>query len=120
MPNHTQEPDFSNYTTGYDPYDAATLSNTISFKNSGPLGDTVAFMAAIKHRCEQAGSKAIIYQHLDILANYEGYVPIHPTQNADGAPVMMNADGWEKLKPLLMAQPYIAGCELWTGQPVDY
>lgn len=82
-------------------------------------GDLIASLAGIKHLCESKGDKAIIYQQLNRPGEYYPNA-FHPIEDDQGRPVCMNEKTFDMLRPLLLAQDYIEGFEVYTGQQVDY
>lgn len=90
----------------------------ISYKHTANSGDLVASLPGLKHIYDTKGLKAIIYQRLNVPANYyEGAK--HPVKTSEGVQVCMNEKQWGLLKPLLESQEYIERCEVWEGQNVD-
>ncbi len=93
----------------------------ITFKHSFNSGDLITVLPGIKHLYEKTGQKAIIYQRLDLPADY-GHNDLHPVKSADGRQVCMNRDMFNMMKPLIEAQQYVERFEVWEGQEaqIDY
>jgi len=89
----------------------------IRVKHFCNLGDAIASLAGLKKYYEITGKKIIFCQQINIAASYyEGAT--HPTLS-DGVQVMMNNRMLEMVTPLLLAQEYIAGVEIYNGQKID-
>ena len=91
----------------------------IIFKHVVNLGDLISVLPGIRHLYETTGKKAIIYQQLHRPGEY--YIGAeHPTKDEKGNAVCFNQQCFDMMKPLLLAQDYIDGFEVYSGQPVDY
>jgi len=85
--------------------------NNISVKHSGPSGDIIHSLPAVKKFAEQNGP-VTYYLGLNKKAfYYEG------AQHPDGDNALTQARA-EMLIPLLEAQPYIEKAAIWTGEKV--
>jgi hypothetical protein len=93
----------------------------LTFKHSFNSGDLISVLPGIKHLCEKNNTKAIVYQRLNLQADY-GHNDPHPVKDNNGRHVCMNEDIFNMMKPLLEAQPYIEKFEIWEGQQamIDY
>lgn len=91
----------------------------ITFKHSFNSGDAITILPGIKSVYQQTGKKAIIYQRLDLPADYS-HNDNHPIKSADGRMVCMNRAMFDMLKPLIEAQEYIERFEVWNGEKVDF
>ena len=94
------------------------MGDTVIFKHSGNAGDIIAAMAGIRQICEKLGRKATLLLRLNTPAFYYSGAPQHPVQDARGQQVMLNRKQYDMLKPLLLAQDYVAGVGIYTGQKV--
>lgn len=90
----------------------------ITFKHSFNAGDLITVLPGIKHICEKNNTKAIVYQRLDLPADY-GHNNPHPTTSG-GKEVCMNMAMFIMMKPLIEAQDYIERFEIWEGQEVKF
>lgn len=91
----------------------------ISVKHSFNSGDLITVLPGIKHLYEETGQKAIIYQRLNLPADYGNNDP-HPVRSEDGRQVCMNETMFKMLKPLIEAQEYVEKFDIWEGQAVDF
>lgn len=95
------------------------MKDFIKFKTSSPAGDLISMLAGIQELCIKLGTKAIIYQRLNMTGI--GYPnAIHPYKNEIGDEVAMNEGMFELLKPLLKEQWYIEDFILYEGQEFNY
>jgi len=94
------------------------MENIITVRHSFNSGDLLTILPGLQKVYRETGRKALIYQRLDLPADY-GHADNHPIKS-NGKMVCMNWQMFELLKPLLEAQEYIAGFEVWRGQPVDF
>lgn len=83
------------------------MSDLITFKHSGTLGDIIASLHTVRAACEKIKRKAKIY-----LVKNMAYTPpaqgvSHPTRNEHGEMVMLNDTVIDMIKPLLLAQSFI-------------
>jgi hypothetical protein len=90
----------------------------ITFKHSFNAGDLITVLPGIKHICEKNNTKAVVYQRLDLPADY-GHNDPHPVASG-GRQVCMNTQIFSMIKPLIEAQGYIDRFEVWEGQQVDF
>lgn len=88
-----------------------TNDKTISFKSSGPSGDLISFLPAVKTACENLGAKADIYMWLDQKAFYYQGAE-HPYES------MFPGYAFDMMKPLIEAQPYVNSFQVWKGQEI--
>lgn len=93
--------------------------NFITFKHSFNSGDLITVLPGIKHLYEKTGQKAIIYQRLDLPADY-GHNDTHPVRSEDGRQVCMNRSMFDMMRPLIEAQEYVERFEIWEGQEVAF
>jgi len=95
------------------------MKECIKFKSSSPAGDLLSMMAGIKQICSELGTKAIIYQRLNMTGiGYHG--AIHPFKNDIGDEVTMNEYMFNVVRPLLIAQDYIKDYIIYEGQEFNY
>lgn len=87
------------------------MNKTISFKCSGPSGDLISFLPAVKTACENLGAKADIYMWLDQKAFYYQGAE-HPYES------MFPGYAFDMMKPLIEAQPYVNSFQVWKGQEI--
>lgn len=90
----------------------------ITFKHSFNAGDLITVLPGIKHICEKNNKKAIVYQRLNLIADY-GHNDMHPV-TSNGRMVCMDDKMFDMLRPLILKQEYIARFEVWSGQDVDF
>lgn len=94
------------------------MPNSIRIKHSFAGGDLITLLPGLRQLYSATGRKIILYQRLNLEVHYyEG--ALHTTQNA-GIPVCMNAEMFERLRPLIEYQEYIEKFEIWEGQPYDW
>jgi len=91
--------------------------NNITYLNSYNSGDLITMLPGIKKQYDKTGRKAIIYQRLDLPANY-GHTDYHPVMS-DNVQVCVNKSMFLKLKPLLESQNYIESYNIFNGEKVD-
>jgi len=84
---------------------------TISFKSSGPSGDLISFLPAVKTACENLGAKADIYMWLDQKAFYYQGAE-HPYES------MFPQHAYDMMKPLIEAQAYVNSFNIWKGEEI--
>lgn len=84
---------------------------TISFKSSGPSGDLISFLPAVKTACENLGAKADIYMWLDQKAFY-----YHGAEHPYDSMFPHKAYVW--MKPLIEAQSYVNSFNIWKGEAI--
>lgn len=91
---------------------------TPRIKHSVNPGDLYAAMGALKKYHDITGRKIIIAQSISTAASYYPGAS-HPTVNSAGVNVTCNESMFNMMKPLIEAQPYIAGFEVYEGQKCD-
>jgi len=83
------------------------------------LGDLVASIAGFQKIYHETGKKVRIFQQIGFPAYYyEGAE--HPTVDSNGQHVSMNEASYLAIKPLLEAQDYVSGYEIWQGEKCDW
>ena len=82
-------------------------------------GDLITVLPGLKNLYKETGKKSIIYQRLNLPANYD-HKYNHPIKSKDGVQVCMNEETFWLMKPLIESQEYIEGFEKWDGQKVDF
>lgn len=88
----------------------------ISFKHSCNVGDLIAALPGIRQVCQDLKQKAVIYQELNVRANYyEGAT--HPVTN-NGEQVCMNELMFDMVKPLILSQPYVEDFRVFNDQKI--
>lgn len=95
------------------------MSEFIKVKHSFNCGDLITILHGLRALYRKVGKKVFIYQRLYLPAQYY-HNNIISTKNSLGESVSMNRDLFERMKPLILAQDYIAGFEVWEGQEVDF
>ena len=81
--------------------------NTIAYLHNCNAGDLICALPAIRSAHRKCGKKAVIYQQLNVPGHYyEG--AIHSVRDESGVQVTMNLHIYNMLRPLLLAQDYIA------------
>lgn len=90
----------------------------ITFKHSFNAGDLITVLPGIKHICNKNNTKAVVYQRLNLPADY-GHNDPHPV-TSNGRPVCMNIHMFDMIKPLIDSQDYIERFEVWEGQQVQF
>jgi len=93
--------------------------DSLTFKHSFNSGDLITVLPGIKHLAEKNGQKAVIYQRLNLPANY-GHNDAHPVKSEDGTQVCMNRQMFDMMKPLIESQEYVERFEIWDGQEVTF
>lgn len=92
----------------------------IRCKTSSPAGDLLSMLPGMRQMYRETKRKAVIYQMLDMVGvGMMGMDSEHPFKNASGYPVCMNRYMFDMLRPLLLAQEYIADFIIYTGQEID-
>lgn len=89
----------------------------ITFKHYANAGDLAAILAGVKGVCETLNAKAVLYQQLNVRADYYPGA-VHPVTDKDGAFVCMNEKQFEMLAPLIKAQDYVEDFLPWEGQEI--
>ena len=88
--------------------------NTVNVRHYCNIGDVISSLIGLKKYYELTGKKLNYLQQLNVRARYyEGAV--HPVMK-DGKQVMCNEEIWLMIKPLLLAQEYIADADVYSGQ----
>lgn len=87
------------------------MSKIISFKCSGPSGDLISFLPAVKTACERLDAKADIYMWLDQKAFYYQGAE-HPYES------MFPYKAYVWMKPLIEAQSYVNSFNIWKGEEI--
>lgn len=91
---------------------------TTYIKHFANLGDLIASLAAVKGYWQKTKKKVIFCQQLDVPAfYYQGAT--HPTLSQNGVMVMMNKRMFDMVKPLVLAQEYIADMQVLNGQNIS-
>lgn len=85
--------------------------NETRFKHSGNSGDIIYSLPAVYALCKNKGAHFYLNLHEKIRFD----AGFHPLGN-----VMLNQKMFEMLQPLLLHQPPIEVCDIYTGQPIDY
>jgi hypothetical protein len=92
----------------------------ITVKHSGNVGDLLYALPAIKQLAFLMDEKVTVLLKLNVEAHYSPGNDVHPVKDKDGKHVMLNANMFELVKPLLMAQDYIKTVKKWKeGDNVD-
>lgn len=94
------------------------MEDFLTYKHSFNAGDLITTLPGIKKMFNLDNKKAIIYQRLNIAADY-GHSDEHPVVDRGGRKVCMNEKVFLAMKPLLEAQEYIERFEVWNGQEID-
>jgi hypothetical protein len=93
-----------------------------SILHSFPAGDLISILPGLRQVSKDNDCKWIIYQRInqpyDMGMAYTNAK--HSIYNEYGEPVMMNLGVFSALRPLLLAQDYIADFIEWDGQSVDF
>lgn len=85
----------------------------ITVKHSGNVGDLIYALPAIKQLSLIANEKVTVLLKLNVEAHYSPGNDIHPVKDGSGKHVMLNANMFELVKPLLMGQEYIKTVKKW-------
>lgn len=87
--------------------------NSLNFKHSGHQGDLIFSLPAIKELCLKTGLNAHIYLFLDrTWTNFEDSTREHKG--------LISEDNYARLRPLLMALPFVDNVSKWEGQQIHY
>jgi len=78
-------------------------------------GDLIGALAGIRQIFRQTGSKAIIYQQLNLPGQYMQGL-IHSVKDENGVQVTMNQRMFDMIRPLLLSQEYIEDFIVYTDQ----
>lgn len=92
--------------------------NSITIKHSFNAGDMISIMPGLQQLYKDTGRKVMVFQQIGLPAFYFDN-QINSTLDDKGNSVCMNERLYNLLKPLVEAQDYIAGMEIWEGQQVD-
>lgn len=92
-------------------------NEAVGMKHMCNPGDLIASMASLKSYYEQTGRKVILYQQLNLKAEYYASAT-HGTLADDGSGTMvcMNKHIFDMIKPLIVAQEYIEDMRVYEGQ----
>lgn len=90
----------------------------LTYRHSFNSGDLITVLPGIRHLYIQTGRKGILYQRLNLPADY-GHNNQHPVRDDDGRHVCMNLKMFNMIKPLIENQEYIERFDIWDGQKVD-
>lgn len=91
----------------------------LKYRHVVNLGDLISALPGMKQLYETTGKKAIIFQQLNRAGEYyEG--ASHPTKDEKGQMVCFNERMFEMIRPLLLAQEYIADFDVYKGGHIDY
>lgn len=94
------------------------MNKTINVKHFANIGDIIASLPSLKTLYQKTKKKIVFCQQLDVPANYyEGAV--HPTLDGNNKMVMVNQKMYDMIRPLLLAQEYIADVQVYNGQPIN-
>jgi hypothetical protein len=86
--------------------------NKLTVKHSGGVGDIVYALPALLSMVSQRRiDQVTVFLQLDKLVSYAGW---HPLGNK-----LLDRAYFDRIKPLLLAQPYITQVEVYEGQAVD-
>lgn len=78
-------------------------------------GDLVATLAAFKSFYQTTGNKILLYQQLNVEANYYPGAT-HGTADEKGSMVCMNQHIYDMIRPLVISQDYIQDMQVYEGQ----
>lgn len=95
------------------------MGKTAAYKHSYNTGDLITVMPGMKKIWEETGLKAVVYQRLNVPADYS-HADYHPIKNDRGENVCMNQHMFDMLKPLVESQPYVESFTEWQGEKVDF
>jgi hypothetical protein len=90
----------------------------IRIKHAFNAGDLISIMPGLQQLYVDTGKKVKIFQQLNLPAFYFDH-QINSTLDEKGNSVCMNERLFNILKPLVEAQEYIEGMEVWLGQSVE-
>lgn len=86
---------------------------TITYLHSCNAGDLICALPGMRHVYRTKDKKAIIRQILDMPGNYYAGA-VHSVRDDKNVQVTMNRRMFDMLSPLLLAQDYIAGFQIFT------
>ena len=95
------------------------MGDFITARHSFNSGDLITVLPGFQKVYLETGKKVLIYQRLGLPANY-GHSDNHPIIDDNGQMVCMNQPMFDMIKPLIEAQDYVAGFEIWQGEKVDF
>ncbi len=95
------------------------MGDFIYVKHSFNCGDLITIMPGLRQLYRKIGKKVFIYQRIDFGAEYYAGNTIS-TKNEEGGSVSMNKELFNRMKPLVESQEYIAGFKEWNGEEVDF
>jgi len=95
------------------------MGDFLTLKHSFNSGDLLSVLPGIKRICAIEGKKAIIYQRLNLPADYSSN-DHHPIKNDEGVQVCMNQYMFDMLKPLIEYQDYVEEFKVWRGEEVIF
>lgn len=94
-------------------------NDPIGVKHFCNPGDLIAAMASLKAYHEITGRKVIVYQQLNVMAEYyQGAVHGTLSDGDNATPVCMNRHIFDMIKPLITSQEYIEDMRVYEGQRV--
>lgn len=88
-------------------------NDILGFKHSGNFGDLLYAIPAIKEYYRKTGRKPILYLDIGVVGFYYAGAK-HPVQNERGESVLLNEKMYNKIRPLLLEQPYIEDVRIYT------
>lgn len=90
----------------------------IKYKTSSPAGDLISYLAGIRQMWKETGSKAVIYQQLNVVGvGIQGID--QPFKNERGDSILMGREMFDNLKPLIESQEYVESFLEYKGEEVD-
>lgn len=95
------------------------MGDYITIKHSYNAGDLIVLMAGLKQLSEKHKKKVVVYQVIDFPAFYYPGAT-SPITNTEGFNVCMNADMYNRLKPLVEYQDYIESFLIYKGEQVHF
>lgn len=95
------------------------MSEFLTYKHSYNSGDLISVLPGIKHLHDTTGRKAVIYQRLNLPADY-GHKDFHPIKDDEGVNVCMNQQMFSLMKPLIDYQDYVEEFKVWQGEDVIF
>lgn len=95
------------------------MGDFITVRHSFNSGDLLTSLPGFQKIYKETGKKAIIYQRLNLPADY-GHADYHPIKDDNGIPVCMNSGQFNLLKPLIEYQEYVHCMQEWQGEEADF
>lgn len=94
----------------------------VTYLHNMPAGDLLSLMPSLKQVYKSSGNKALIYQRLNHAYGIGGaYLGAkYSIVDDQGEPVTMNKMVFDAVRPLLLAQEYIADFKEWDGESTDF